>query len=936
MAAQKKLEDKILLQVTKYASIMSLIATFTNLGIGLFIPAIVSATGFIVFWGVYRILNSQINNTLNNTLIIILLYIYCITIWFFNAGADGNAILLFIVLFFISFVVFPSHKHPFFIVCNILLIISLYALEYYYPQSILDTYRSNSDRFIDITAVAIFILFMLKIVVDIVRKEYNEEKQLVEEKNNELEKSKTEIIESNTFFNKLTENLPGVSYQFKMYPNGRTSFTYVSGAIENIYEVTAAQVYKNQHILTKMLSPLDKKTFFADVKYSFDNLTYFKNEHQLILPSGKIKYISTQAKPEKLSDGTVVWYGYSKDVTERVLEDKKLQLSEGKFRFISENTSDGIVVLENGRISYVSESYTKILGYTKEEQFVRNKSDILQLIHAEDKFRLIRKINESIIKKEKNLVIEYRYLHKKGHYIWREDNINFTYNDKRKPRKFVILVRDITAQRKARLEFEQIKVMLEQTSSIAKVGGWELDLLTKKMLCTDLIYEIHELDKSHSLTFHAIISFFKKGYSRTSIKGFLTQLFYTTEDYDQELELITAKGNRKWVRVIGKALIENGNCIKVFGTLQDITQQKQIDSKLKELALVASKTNDAVIITDANTTISWVNAAFENLTGYLLNEVIGKQQKDFLYGAQTSLETVQKMENEIHAFKPLKTILLNYTKSGTPIWFDISVTPVFDTSGVCTNFIEVKKDITERMEKQQQLQTLTDVTADQNKRLLNFAYIVSHNIRSHSANLTGLISMIEHSNTKEEKETLFNLLKVSTDKLEETIQNLNEIITIQTNLNQAKTQLNLRKEIERTFFVINDIVLESKAIVINQVDSETSVNAVPAYLDSILLNLFTNAIKYSSPDRIPQIKLSTYLEGDYLVLSVSDNGLGLDLNRLKDKLFGMYKTFHDNANARGIGLFITKNQIEAMNGKIEVESEVNVGTTFKIFFPTRL
>jgi signal transduction histidine kinase len=108
---------------------------------------------------------------------------------------------------------------------------------------------------------------------------------------------------------------------------------------------------------------------------------------------------------------------------------------------------------------------------------------------------------------------------------------------------------------------------------------------------------------------------------------------------------------------------------------------------------------------------------------------------------------------------------------------------------------------------------------------------------------------------------------------------------------------------------------------------------IPAYLDSILLNLITNAIKYRSPERQPVIELSTETEGEYLVLLVKDNGLGLDLQKFKDKLFGMYKTFHNNPNSRGIGLFITKNQIEAMNGKVEVESQVNVGTTFKIYFP---
>ncbi|MFA9215422.1 MAG: PAS domain S-box protein, partial [Candidatus Methylacidiphilales bacterium] len=485
-----------------------------------------------------------------------------------------------------------------------------------------------------------------------------------------------------------------------------------------------------------------------------------------------------------------------------------------------------------------------------------------------------------------------------------------------------------------RLELEQAKSMLDQTSNIAKVGGWEVDMATKQVIWTDLIYEMYELNQAEfTPTILSILRYFKKGKSRNIIAEFFTQAKTEGKEYDEELELFTEKGNLKWVRAIGKTLIQNGICVKVYGTLQDITKQKELDFKLKELALVASKTSDAVIITDAKAKITWVNKAFENMTEYSLEEVVGKEQKDLLSGPNTNLGILNGMIKTSLNFEPIKATILNYTKSGKPIWFDVSATPVFDENGICTNFIDVKKDVTERMEKQEQLQALTDVTADQNKRLLNFTYIVSHNIRSHSANLTGLINLIDNTEEEDEKATLFKMLKTSTNKLEETIQNLNEIISVQNNINQAKAVLNLKNEIERTFLVVNDVILESEVSITNLVSDELNIEAIPAYLDSILLNLITNAIKYRSPNRTPIIEISTEIDGDYLVLLVKDNGLGLDLVKYKDKLFGMYKTFHNNPNSRGIGLFITKNQIEAMNGKIEVESKVNEGTTFKIYFP---
>ena len=94
----------------------------------------------------------------------------------------------------------------------------------------------------------------------------------------------------------------------------------------------------------------------------------------------------------------------------------------------------------------------------------------------------------------------------------------------------------------------------------------------------------------------------------------------------------------------------------------------------------------------------------------------------------------------------------------------------------------------------------------------------------------------------------------------------------------------------------------------------------------------TNAVKYSNPKTNPKLEFFEEKNNNYKVLCVKDNGLGIDLNKHKDHIFGMYKTFHKHENATGIGLFITKNQIESLAGKIEVESQVGVGTTFRVFF----
>jgi len=183
---------------------------------------------------------------------------------------------------------------------------------------------------------------------------------------------------------------------------------------------------------------------------------------------------------------------------------------------------------------------------------------------------------------------------------------------------------------------------------------------------------------------------------------------------------------------------------------------------------------------------------------------------------------------------------------------------------------------------------------------------------------------------REEQLAIFNMLRISSDKLGETIANLNDIITMQNNVEKGMTDVNLRQEVETTCHAINAMISETDTKIENCIPEDVTVKVVPSYLESILLNLLSNGIKYRSPERKSHIKVSAEeTEGSY-VLTIQDNGIGIDMTKNGKKLFGMYKTFNNNKDARGIGLFITKNQVEAMNGKIEAHSILGKGSTFNV------
>ena len=241
------------------------------------------------------------------------------------------------------------------------------------------------------------------------------------------------------------------------------------------------------------------------------------------------------------------------------------------------------------------------------------------------------------------------------------------------------------------------------------------------------------------------------------------------------------------------------------------------------------------------------------------------------------------------------------------------------------------KDITELKEKEIALGKTITLVGEQNNRLSNFAHIVSHNLRSHASNLKMLLDLFKSAEDGEREEMLGHLEAIS-DGLTITISHLNELVEIQTEVKNVKERLNLRYYLKNILTILHNEITKHAVTVEVNIPLDVTVYYNPAYFESVLLNFTTNAIKYSSSDRKPVISYDFAIEGGQKVLYISDNGIGIDLKRHKNAIFGMYKTFHKHHNSRGIGLFITKNQVEAMGGSIEVTSEVNKGTIFKLYF----
>jgi signal transduction histidine kinase len=227
---------------------------------------------------------------------------------------------------------------------------------------------------------------------------------------------------------------------------------------------------------------------------------------------------------------------------------------------------------------------------------------------------------------------------------------------------------------------------------------------------------------------------------------------------------------------------------------------------------------------------------------------------------------------------------------------------------------------------------LLNLTQTQNERLRNFAYIVSHNLRSHTVNIQSLLEILIETQPDLKSLEMTGLLMQVADNLLETIHHLSDVALMNTDDAKDTTTINLYERTQRAIENVSAMAMHHQVEIINNLNGNEQIKGVPAYIDSIVLNFLTNGIRYRATDRKPFVKITSEMDGKYLILKISDNGLGIDLKRHGSKIFGMYKTFHKNPESRGVGLFMTKNQVEAMGGKIEVESEVDLGTTFKIYF----
>ncbi|WP_298489045.1 PAS domain-containing protein [uncultured Maribacter sp.] len=501
----------------------------------------------------------------------------------------------------------------------------------------------------------------------------------------------------------------------------------------------------------------------------------------------------------------------------------------------------------------------------------------------------------------------------------------------------IIQAENITSRVINEIQIEKLEALLLEKSEITKIGTWDYNIKTNKLNWCDITKTIHEVPLDFIPNVDTAINFYKDGISRNTISMAFHNAMINNKPWSEKSQIISANGIEKWVIATGQPVFKNNELIGLIGTFQDISDQVEGDNKIKEnehlLKTLIDNLPLNVYIKDRESRKILANKSeceYMGVSGP--SELLGKNDYDFF----TKEVAAENIKDDVSVIKSLRPILNKETvsikKDGNATTFLISKIPLTNDKGEAYGIVGISTDITHLKQKEEELRHLINVTSLQNKKLINFAHIVSHNLRSHTANFSMLLDFLSHEKEETEKENILQMLRNASDNLLETLDNLNEVVAISTNINIEKTPVKLNNKIEDVKQNLSSYIVQNKATIVNEIPINAEIKVIPAYIDSILMNFITNGVKYKNPDKDPIVKISYKKENNYSVVSISDNGLGIDLKKYGSKLFGMYKTFHNHKDSRGIGLYITKNQIEAMNGKVTVTSKVGEGTKFNIFF----
>lgn len=496
-------------------------------------------------------------------------------------------------------------------------------------------------------------------------------------------------------------------------------------------------------------------------------------------------------------------------------------------------------------------------------------------------------------------------------------------------------LQDITERKQTKVELTKKIQQLNLAEQLSQIGYWEWDIMADNIIWSDNLYRIFGLEAGTPIHFERVVEAIHPDDRKTFREN--AQKFIDEKRFRKFMHRITHEdGSVRTVELIGELIMNQyGDVVKMIGTTQDITEHRMSEIKFRGLLDSAP---DTMVIVDRKGIIQLINKQAEKMFGYKSSELVDEHVTVLVpnrlwdtmeYYAETFFKAPK------HTGLPADLDFFVHNKSGFQIPVQVTLSPLETTEGLLVSIalrdITVQKQAAHRiLETNKSLKESAKRLKAQNRQLEEFNQITSHNLRSPVSNLNALLDIYKTETDSGTKEMIIDKISSVTKHLTWTLDTLVESLLIKKNAQQSLEKNHFDKVLLRTKEMLAAEIIKTEATITYDFSEAPTVMYNKVYLESIFLNLVSNSLKYKVEGRPPEIFVQSKIKEGIVQLEFRDNGSGINLKKNGHKLFGFSKVFHRNKDAKGVGLFLTKAQVDAMGGKIWAKSEEGKGTSFFI------